>query len=83
MFWLKLYIICVILKCINKNMRNISVERSNNKFIITLWNDDDTFVMAAIYNDPNMAIRGAQKIAAGLNIPCDPLIIDGVNIECK
>jgi len=64
-------------------MKKISVEQSNNQFIITLWNEDNTSVMAAIFNDPNSAICGAQSAAASLNIPCDPLIIDGVTIECK
>lgn len=68
---------------INKNMKKVSVERSNNQYTINLWNDDFTFVIAAIFNDPNSAICGAQSAANALNIPCDPLIIDGINIECK
>lgn len=64
-------------------MKKISVEQSNNQFIITLWNEDDTSIMVAIYNDPNTAICGAQSTATVLNIPCDPLIIDGITIECN
>jgi len=64
-------------------MKKVSVEQLNNQFIITLWNEDDISVMAAIFNDPNSAICGAQSTAAALNIPCDPLIIDGITIECK
>ena len=64
-------------------MKKISVEQSNNQFIITLWNEDDTSIMVAVLTDPNSAICEAQSAAASLNIPCDPLIIDGVTIECK
>lgn len=64
-------------------MKKVSVEQSNNQYTITLWNEDNTSVIAAIFNDPNSAICGAQSTANALNIPCEPLIIDGINIECK
>lgn len=64
-------------------MKKISVERANNQYTVNLWNYDDTFVIAAIFDNPNSAICSAQSAANSLNIPCDPLIIDGITIECK
>jgi len=64
-------------------MKKVSVEQSNNQFVVTLWNEDNTSVITAIYNDPTMAVCSAHAAAKSLYLPCDPLIIDGVNIECK